>query len=58
MNGSFKNTTYIVGNFKKSFSFLHLVGLRPQVYYTFTSFKELLGQGPLACHPLNTPMDI
>ena len=29
----------IVGNSKKSFSLLHLDGLRPQVYYTLTNFK-------------------
>ena len=40
----------MVGNFKKSFSLLHLVGLRPQVYYTFTNFIRS-GQGPLAPQP-------
>ena len=36
-----------VGNFKKSFSLLHLVGLRPWVYYTLTNFRGG-GKGPLA----------
>ena len=29
----------IVRNSKKSFSLLHLVGLRPRVYYTLTNFR-------------------
>ena len=29
----------IVGNSKKSFSLLHLFGLRPRVYYTLTNFN-------------------
>ena len=33
---------------------LHLVGLRPRVYYTLTNFRGG-GQGPLA-PPLNTTM--
>ena len=33
-------------------SLLHLVGLRPRVYYTLTNFRGGGGQGP----PLNTPM--
>ena len=36
-------------------SLLHLVGLRPRVYYTLTNFRGG-GQGPLAPPPLNTPM--
>ena len=35
-------------------SLLHLVGLRPRVYYTLTNFRGG-GQGPLG-PPLNTPM--
>ena len=36
-------------------SLLHLVGLRPRVYYTLTNFRGG-GQGPLGPPPLNTPM--
>ena len=35
----------IVGSLKKSFSLLHLVGLRPRVYYTLTNFKGGGGGG-------------
>ena len=35
-------------------SLLHLVGLRPRVYYTLTDFRGG-GKAPLA-PPLNTPM--
>ena len=35
---------------------LHLVGLRPQVYYTLTNLRGGEGQVPLA--PLNTPMQV
>ena len=35
-------------------SLLHLVGLRPRVYYTLTNFRGG-GKAPLA-PPLNTPM--
>ena len=38
-------------------SLLHLVGLRPRVYYTLTNFRGGGGQGPLG-PPLNTPMII
>ena len=38
-------------------SLLHLVGLRPRVYYTLTNFRGG-GQGPLGPPPLNTPMDV
>ena len=52
----------IVGNSKKSFawytpfwsmisSLLHLVGLRPRVYYTLTNFRGGGGQGPLGPPP-------
>ena len=54
----------IVGNSKKSFSLtpfwsvistlLHLGGLRPRVYYTFTNFRGGGARSP--CPPLNTPM--
>ena len=38
-------------------SLLHLVGLRPRVYYTLTNFRGGGGgQGSLAPPPLNTPM--
>ena len=37
-------------------SLLHLVGLRPRVYYTLTNFRGGGGQGPLGPPPLNTPM--
>ena len=58
----------IVGNSKKSFawyilywsmisSLLHLVGLRPRVYYTLTNFRERGGNAPLP-PPLNTPMHL
>ena len=54
------------GKFKEKFQFatpywsmisslLHLVGLRPRVYYTLTNFRGGGAQGPLA-PPLNTPM--
>ena len=46
----YKINIFIVENFKKSFSLLHLVGLRPQLYYTFTNFIRS-GQGPLAPPP-------
>ena len=36
-------------------SLLHLVGLRPRVYYTLTNFRGGGGKAPLA-PPLNTPM--
>ena len=36
-------------------SLLHLVGLRPRVYYTLTNFRGG-AKAPLA-PPLNTPMD-
>ena len=36
-------------------SLLHLVGLRPRVYYTLTNFRGG-GKAPLA-PPLNTPMN-
>ena len=32
-------------------SLLHLVGLRPRVYYTLTNFRGGGGQGPLGPHP-------
>ena len=35
-------------------SLLHLVGLRPRVYYILTNFRE--GGGKAALVPLNTPM--
>ena len=35
-------------------SLLHLVGVRPRVYYTLTNFRGGGGKAPLA--PLNTPM--
>ena len=47
----------IVGSLKKSFSLLHLVGLRPRVYYTVTNFKGGGVARPL-WPPLNTPMRI
>ena len=34
-------------------SLLHLVGLRPRVYYTLTNFR---GGATPPCPPLNTPM--
>ena len=37
-----------------SSSLLHLVGLRPRVYYTLTNLGG--GEGPLGTPPLNTPM--
>ena len=36
-------------------SLLHLVGLRPRVYYTITNFRGGGAKAPLA-PPLNTPM--
>ena len=45
----------IVRNSKKNLSLLHLVGLRPRVYYTLTNFK---GGGGARPPPLNTPMDL
>ena len=36
-------------------SLLHLVGLRPRVYYTLTNFRGGGAKAPLA-PPLNTPM--
>ena len=36
-------------------SLLHLVGLRPRVYYTLTNFR---GGARPPCPPLNTPMTI
>ena len=44
----------IVGNSKKSFSLLHLVGLRPRVYYILTNFGG--GETPPCPPPLYTPM--
>ena len=35
---------------------LHLVGLRPRVYYTLTNFRGGGVEGSLAPPPLNTPM--
>ena len=44
----------IVGNLKKSFSLVHLIGLSSRVYYTLTNFRG----GGGAKVPLNTPMII
>ena len=43
----------IVGNSKKSFSLLHLDGLRPRLYYTLTNFRRGGGGGGKA--PLPPP---
>ena len=49
----------IVRNSKKTFSLLHLVGLRPRVYCTLTNFRGG-GKSPWAAYPppLNTPMKL
>ena len=59
-----KTNNWYVRKFKENFqlttpysSLLHLVGLRPRVYYTLTNFRGG-GQDPLAPPPLKTPMQV
>ena len=47
-----------MGKFKKSFSLLHLLGLRPRVYYTLTNFRGVGDETPQHANDICTNMKI